>query len=84
MSDLIQHICVCICTYKRPVLLRRLLEGLGDQDTSRLFTFSIVVVDNDRSESARGVVKDFTAASHSGNLRCGAETEYRVGPKQGR
>jgi len=54
---------VCICTYKRPLLLRRLLEGLGGQDTSGLFTFSIVVVDNDRSESAKRIVEDFIAAS---------------------
>ena len=44
----VQHVSVCICTYKRPVLLKRLLEGLGEQDTSGLFTFSIVVVDNDQ------------------------------------
>lgn len=58
-----QHVSVCICTYKRPVLLKRLLEELGEQDTSGLFTFSIVVVDNDRSESAKRVVEEFTAAS---------------------
>ena len=54
---------MCICTFKRPVLLRRLLEGLGEQDTGGLFTFSIVIVDNDHSESARRVVEDFTASS---------------------
>lgn len=58
-----QHVSVCICTYKRPELLKRLLEGLGEQDTGGLFTFSIVIVDNDRSESAKRVVEEFTAAS---------------------
>jgi len=55
-----QHVSVCICTYKRPELLKHLLDELGDQERSELFTFSIVVVDNDRSESARRVVEDFT------------------------
>ena len=58
-----QHVSVCMCTYKRPVLLRRLLEELDKQDTGGLFTFSIVVVDNDQSESGRQVVEKFTAAS---------------------
>ena len=64
------HICVCICTFKRPVLLRRLLEGLGEQDTGGLFTFSIVIVDNDHSESARRVVEDFSASSPVGVTYC--------------
>ena len=70
-----QHVSVCICTYKRPILLRRLLEGLGDQDTNGLFVFSIVVVDNDRSESARRVVNDFTVASP-------IQVTYCVEPRQ--
>jgi glycosyltransferase involved in cell wall biosynthesis len=40
-----------------------LLDDLGNQNTGGLFTFSIVVVDNDRSESAQRVVEDFMAAS---------------------
>ena len=57
-----QHVSVCICTYKRPELLKRLLDELADQERSELFIFSIVVVDNDHSESARRVVEDFTKA----------------------
>lgn len=57
------HICVCICTYQRPQLLRRLLEGLGTQSTEGKFTYSIVVVDNDRSRTAEPVVSDFAQAS---------------------
>ena len=57
------HVSVCICTYKRPELLRRLLEGLGEQDTSGLFNFSIVVVDNDHAESAKRVVAEFMVTS---------------------
>jgi succinoglycan biosynthesis protein ExoM len=58
-----QHICVCICTYKRPRLLQRLLGNLADQETSGFFTYSIVVADNDHLRSAEAVVKDFAAAS---------------------
>ena len=56
-------ISVCICTYKRPNLLKRLLEALYDQDTSGLFTYAIVVVDNDWLRSAEHVVADFAAQS---------------------
>jgi len=63
MPHATQHISVCICTYKRPVLLKRLLEELGKQETGGLFTFSIVVVDNDYTESAKRVVTEFQATS---------------------
>ena len=59
----INHICVCICTFKRPEYLKRLLRDLSKQDTEGLFTFSIVVVDNDGAESAKAVVSEFGAAS---------------------
>jgi succinoglycan biosynthesis protein ExoM len=51
-------ITVCVCTYKRPQLLRRLLIAITKQSTESLFTISCVVVDNDASESARPVVQD--------------------------
>lgn len=57
------HICVCICTFKRQALLKRLLEDLKEQDTSHQFSFSVLVVDNDRSESARFIVENFMNAS---------------------
>ena len=57
------HIAVCICTYKRPDCLKRLLDGLRNQQTDGLFTYSIVVIDNDRSRSAESVVNEFTATS---------------------
>lgn len=59
----IKHVSVCICTYQRPLLLKRLLEDLGRQETGGLFTFAIVVVDNDHVESARGVVTEFMATT---------------------
>jgi glycosyltransferase involved in cell wall biosynthesis len=58
-----KHISVCVCTYKRPQFLERLLKELGGQDTSGLFTYSIVVADNDHLRSAEAVVSDFAAAS---------------------
>jgi succinoglycan biosynthesis protein ExoM len=58
-----KHISVCVCTFKRPGFLKRLLEGLADQDTGGLFTYSIIVADNDRSESAKIVVSEFAASS---------------------
>jgi succinoglycan biosynthesis protein ExoM len=54
-----EHISVCICTFKRPELLKRLLEALLKQQSDGSFTFSIVVVDNDESESAAPVVAGF-------------------------
>src|SRR2546422_3037966 len=63
MTNETKHISVCVCTYKRPHSLKRLLEELRGQDTSGLFTYSIVVADNDHLQSARDVVWDFATAS---------------------
>ncbi len=57
------HISVCICTYKRPQLLRRLLIELERQVTDQLFSYSVTIVDNDAEQSARGTVESFRAAS---------------------
>jgi len=58
-----KHITVCICTYKRPQLLSRLLESLQTQETDGLFTFSIVVADNDAARSSESLVVDLAARS---------------------
>jgi succinoglycan biosynthesis protein ExoM len=50
------HICVCICTFKRPALLEQLLRSLKGQRTDGRFTYSALVVDNDQAESARAAV----------------------------
>jgi succinoglycan biosynthesis protein ExoM len=56
------HICVCICTYQRQGLLRRLLEGIAKQQTGEdTFTLSCVVIDNDANGSARDEVDHFTS-----------------------
>src|SRR5947209_6462298 len=62
-SGFSKHISVCICTYRRPQLLGRLIEELGRQATEGLFTYSILVVDNDRLQFAESVVSSFAADS---------------------
>ena len=50
------HITVCVCTFRRPTLLKRLLEKLQEQRTNGLFTLSVAVCDNDVEQSAASVV----------------------------
>ncbi len=69
------HICVCICTFKRPRLLGGLLEALDRQSTRDLFAYNIVVVDNDRAGSARAVVE-------SAMKRSKTPIRYYVEPEQ--
>jgi glycosyltransferase involved in cell wall biosynthesis len=69
------HVSVCICTYRRPLLLKRLLDELSSQDTAGLFTFSIVIADNDQARSAEAVVVEAYA-------RNGVPIKYCVEPRQ--
>jgi glycosyltransferase involved in cell wall biosynthesis len=69
------HISVCLCTFKRPDLLKRLLESLRSQQTGGLFTYSIVVADNDRLRSAESLVTETAAMSH-------IPIQYCVEPQQ--
>lgn len=62
MSDVPKQISVCICTYKRPAWLNRLLMSIATQETTPQFTCSIVVADNDCMQSAEPVVKEFARA----------------------
>ncbi len=55
----LDHIGVCIPTYKRPHLLKELLSALGRQQTGGLFLISVHVVDNDCARSAENVVAEF-------------------------
>lgn len=57
----IRHVTVCVCTFRRPQLLRKLLEELAQQETGGEFTFSAVVSDNDSEQSARAVVEECAA-----------------------
>jgi glycosyltransferase involved in cell wall biosynthesis len=70
-----EHIDVCICTYKRPGLLKRLLDDLIKQGTCGRFSYSIVVVDNDQLESARALVEEFASAAP-------VSVRYFVEPRQ--
>jgi succinoglycan biosynthesis protein ExoM len=72
-----KHICICVCTFKRPHLLRRLLSELVHQRTDALFTYSIVVIDNDCSRSAQSVV-DFFQCTSSLDIQYGVESEQNI------
>jgi succinoglycan biosynthesis protein ExoM len=63
MSSGSSHISVCICTFQRPLLLKRLLDKLEQQRTDNQFVYSIIVADNDVQLSARPVVAEFAAKS---------------------
>lgn len=65
---------VCIATFKRPLALRELLESLRNQDLSGI-SMRLIVVDNDRQQSARAVVDGFRIDS-------GLEIIYDVEPQQ--
>jgi len=64
MAKQASHISVCICTYKRPAFLKRLLDELRTQETGGRFTYSIVVSDNDHLRSAEALVSEFAATSN--------------------
>lgn len=70
------HICVCICTFKRPIMLRRLLTEVDKQITNGLFSYSVSVADNDQKQSAAAVIAAFSSTT---NLRI----KYSAEPKQG-
>lgn len=69
------HITVCICTYKRPDLLKQLLTRLEKQQTDGLFDLAVVVVDNDQFRSAQQTVFEYARQS-------GICINYHVEPEQ--
>ena len=76
MADSIPHISVCVCAYKRPALLERSLKSLCVQQPDGLFTFSIVVTDNDAAETARATCERIPAGTAT-------EIKYCMEPVQG-
>jgi len=69
------HVCVCICTFKRPRLLRKLLDALpGQKQGQHPFTLSVVVVDNDAARSAETVVVE-SSRRHNLPVRYESQTE---------
>jgi succinoglycan biosynthesis protein ExoM len=69
------RISVCICTFRRPDMLARLLDALADQRLDSSFSFDIVVVDNDSERSAESTVRSF-------QLRRDIETIYDCEPER--
>ncbi len=63
MIDEATHVTVCVCTYKRPVLLKRLLDALVTQETDDRLALSIVVADNDEHRSAEPIVREAARGS---------------------
>lgn len=57
MSDQTE-LCVCICTFRRPQLLRRLLDALLQQDLPAEL-WQVAVVDNDPQNSARDLLQAY-------------------------
>jgi succinoglycan biosynthesis protein ExoM len=50
---------ITIVTYKRPAMLRKLLQSIGAQRCVGHYTTEIIVVDNDPQRSGEPVVQDF-------------------------
>jgi succinoglycan biosynthesis protein ExoM len=76
LESKVSQITVCICTYKRPELLINLLDHLQNQITDNLFTYSILIVDNDINCSAKKSVDDYKTKSR-------ILIEYMNEPKNG-
>lgn len=68
---------VCVCTFRRPQQLARLLDALAAQRTQGRFTVGLVVVDNDSAATAQPVVQAF-AARGALPLRHACETEANI------
>jgi succinoglycan biosynthesis protein ExoM len=65
---------VCVASYKRPELLKKLLLSLRAQETEGEFSFTIIVADNDAERSAEAVVRELNATSQ--------KIAYDVEPEQ--
>jgi len=67
---------VCICTFRRPVLLRRLLLAVFAQQTLNC-QIEVIVVDNDIHQSASGVLSEFKSL-YPEQLQCIALSESNI------
>jgi glycosyltransferase involved in cell wall biosynthesis len=77
MREDIPHICVCVCTFKRPAFLARLLRELARQKTEGRFTFSVVIVDNDAEYTSKAVI-EAALETHSLPIRSLVEPERGI------
>lgn len=50
---------VCIATYKRPELLKKLFDSLCNQEIQDEIIFEVIVVDNDPQETAKELVQSY-------------------------
>jgi glycosyltransferase involved in cell wall biosynthesis len=76
VRNAVEHIAVCVCTYRRRELLIRLIKEVARQETEGLFSFSMVVADNDPEKSGRATVDEMQA-------RTAFEIKYCWEPNRG-
>ena len=74
-GDTLPHISVCVCSYRRQRMLRRLLLKLNNQATEGLFTYSIVIADNDGERSGAPVITKMSSL-------CKVPIRYCVEPRR--
>jgi glycosyltransferase involved in cell wall biosynthesis len=74
-TKFVPHISVCICSFRRPEMLKRLLLKLNDQVTEDLFTYSIVVADYDEARSGSPVVAKMSSY-------CRVPIRYLIEPRR--
>lgn len=53
----------CINTYKRPVLLKKLIQSLENQKLDLTWKLEIIIVDNDEMEEGRTVIENYRKES---------------------
>jgi len=61
----VPEIDVCVVTYRRPELLYKLLQSLDTQVTLKLFSYRVIVVDNDHLKTAKAVVRGIKPKKYS-------------------
>lgn len=72
----LDHVSVCLPTYRRNAMLERLLTKIAAQDTAGEFTVSVAVVDNDPAGGAREVAQRVGTA-------LSLDLQYDVEPRKG-
>jgi glycosyltransferase involved in cell wall biosynthesis len=77
LSQARRHISVCVCTYKRPRALARLLATLQEQDVGLGLSYDVVVADNDHEASAESVVRQ-AASRHQVQLTYCVEPQQNI------
>ena len=71
-----KKIAIGVCTFRRPVQLRRCLQSLTDMERPHGIRLSIIVADNDPDQSARPIVAAFVKMSD-------IPAVYTVEPRRG-